>query len=193
MTVGFPVSNNIMLLVTGEPTVIDRRCGNDTLVACERFSWTIGAMIDWSIPWWGWITFGVALALLELASPGGFYFIFFGVGAAVVGIIAWIGLVEQAWLQFALFSILSLLSSIFFRRPLMNHFGPKYPEKDVDTLIGETATAIDSIQAKGFGKVELRGAAWTARNNSAAGLKRGERCTVERVDGLSLWVRKEDG
>jgi len=36
----------------------------------------------------------------------------------------------------------------------------------VDSLVGEAATVIDSIEAGGFGKVELRGTAWNARNSS---------------------------
>jgi membrane protein implicated in regulation of membrane protease activity len=40
------------------------------------------------------------------------------------------------------------------------------------------------------GKVELRGSSWSARSARAA-LARGQRCRVERVDGLTLWVRPE--
>lgn len=45
-------------------------------------------MIEWLIPWWGWFIVGFALLLLELSSPGGFYFLFFGVGAISVGAVA---------------------------------------------------------------------------------------------------------
>jgi len=38
----------------------------------------------------------------------------------------------------------------------------------------------------------LRGTAWNARNSSDRILVRGERCKVQRVDGLSLWVNKEE-
>jgi membrane protein implicated in regulation of membrane protease activity len=61
----------------------------------------------------------------------------------------------------------------------------------VDSLVGETALVLDDIPASGFGKVELRGTAWNARNGGSASLSRGQRCTVERVEGLSLWVRPQ--
>jgi hypothetical protein len=149
-------------------------------------------MIEWMIPWWGWFTFGFILLLLELVSPGGFYFLFFGVGAISVGILAWVPVVEEAWVQLTVFSIVSIIASLLFRRRLLERFGPKSADIAVDSMIGEAATVIDNIEAGGFGKVELRGTAWNAKNSGDRMLARGERCKVQRVDGLSLWVNKEE-
>jgi membrane protein implicated in regulation of membrane protease activity len=154
-----------------------------------RNSRTMSSFFD--ISWWGWMLFGILLALLELASPGGFYFIFFGVSAVVVGLLTWLGLTVEPWVEITLFSIFSILASVLFRKRLLARFGPKAPDVPVDSLVGETATALDEIQASSFGKVELRGSAWNARNSGDAALSRGQRCRVERVDGLSLWVKAE--
>ncbi len=35
--------------------------------------------------WWYWVVLGLLLTGLELATPGGFFVIFFGVGALLVG------------------------------------------------------------------------------------------------------------
>ncbi len=40
-------------------------------------------------------------------------------------------------------------------------------------------------------KAELRGVPWSARAASGIALRKGQRCRVERVDGLTLWVRAE--
>jgi inner membrane protein len=149
-------------------------------------------MIEWTFPWWGWFTFGFILLLLELSSPGGFYFLFFGVGAISVGILAWLTIVNEAWVQLTVFSIVSIIASLLFRKRLLARFGPKQGDIVVDSMVGEAAMVLDNIEAGGFGKVELRGTAWNARNNSVRMLARGERCKVERVDGLSLWVTKEE-
>jgi len=149
-------------------------------------------MIDWMIPWWGWFIFGFLLLLLELASPGGFYFMFFGVGALGVGVLAWTAILQEAWVQLTFFSILSIVSSLLFRKRLLSRFGAKMGDGLVDTLVGEIATVIDDIAGSGFGKVELRGTAWNARNSGNGMLVRGQRCRVEKVDGLSLWVRREE-
>jgi len=145
--------------------------------------------MDWTISWWAWVLLGLALALLELTTPGGFYFIFFGIAAVCVGALSWAGLISETWLQFMVFSILAIVASLLFRRPLMQRFGPKAPEIPVDTLVGETAMALDDIEIDGFGKVELRGSAWNARNSGGQKVMRGQRCTVDRVDGLLLWVK----
>ena len=149
-------------------------------------------MTDWlNSPWWGWTVFGILLALLELASPGGFFFLFFGASAVLVGALAWTGLVAEPWVQVTFFSIFSVVASLLFRKPLMARFGPRTPDIPVDSLIGETATVLDDIPVNGFGKVELRGSTWSAKNNGDQILARGQRCRVERLDGLSVWVRAE--
>jgi inner membrane protein len=40
-----------------------------------------------------------------------------------------------------------------------------------------------------MGKVELRGSSWSAQNVSPSPLTSGQRCRVEKVDGLMLLVR----
>ena len=41
--------------------------------------------------WWYWMVLGLLLLGLELATPGGFFLLFFGVGALLVGGLAIIG------------------------------------------------------------------------------------------------------
>jgi hypothetical protein len=145
--------------------------------------------MDWNVPWWAWIIVGFALALLEMATPGGFYFLFFGLGAFGVGVLSWTGVVQEPWLQLMMFSVFSVGSSLLFRKPLLERFGPKSPQHPVDSIVGETALALGDIEVNGFGKVELRGTSWNARNGGEQKVNRGQRCTVERIEGLSLWVR----
>jgi membrane protein implicated in regulation of membrane protease activity len=40
-----------------------------------------------------------------------------------------------------------------------------------------------------MGRVELRGTVWSARNTGDAAIHAGQRCSVERVDGLTLDIR----
>ena len=37
--------------------------------------------------WWIWILLGLLLCVAELTTPGGFYILFFGIGAVIVGIL----------------------------------------------------------------------------------------------------------
>jgi membrane protein implicated in regulation of membrane protease activity len=140
--------------------------------------------------WWLWVLLGLGLFLLEMGTPGGFFAIFFGVAAVVVGGLAWPGWAGPAWLQWLLFSAISVVGLLLFRRPLMRHFKLDR-SKLVDSLVGEVAVVLEEVSPGGVGKAELRGTSWTARSHSSASLARGRRCTVERVEGLTLWIRAE--
>jgi len=140
--------------------------------------------------WWIWILLGLLLVLAELVTPGGFYFMFFGIGAVVVGVLAGFGAAGPLWFQFILFSILSLVTLWLFREKLLE-LTEGVAVQNVDSLIGETAVASDQIAVNGIGKAEMRGTSWSARNVGDQPLKRGERAKVERVEGLTLIVRPE--
>jgi membrane protein implicated in regulation of membrane protease activity len=137
--------------------------------------------------WWIWLLLGLVLFLTEVVTPGGFYFIFFGVGALVVGVLAGFELAGPLWFQWMLFSTVSVVALWLFRERLVAMM--RMPDNtEVDTLIGETAIVSAEIPAGGVGKAEMRGTSWNARNIGGKALARGERCKVERVEGLMLWV-----
>jgi inner membrane protein len=142
------------------------------------------------MPWWLWMLFGLVLLIVEVQLSGGFYLMFFGIGALCVGFLVAIGLAEADWLQWLLFSILSVVTLAFLRRPIMMRLAPAGSDR-VDSLVGETATASEDIPSGGVGKAELRGTTWTARNSGTALLAKNTRCRVERVDGLTIWIRPE--
>jgi len=64
-------------------------------------------------------------------------------------------------------------------------------QPSIDSLIGETCVAVEDMAINAVGKAELRGTSWTARNAGDKPLARGQRCTVERVEGLTIFVRAE--
>ncbi|HXG52989.1 MAG TPA: NfeD family protein [candidate division Zixibacteria bacterium] len=140
--------------------------------------------------WWLWILFGLLLLGAEIVTPGGFYIIFFGVGALVVGALAGFEAAGPLWFQFLLFSALSLCALWLFRGKLVE-MARGESCGDVDTLVGETAVVTEEIPRNGVGKAELRGTSWSARNVGDGALARGARCRVERVEGLTIFVRGE--
>lgn len=143
--------------------------------------------------WWHWIVVGLLLVLGELASAGGFYIIFFGISALLVGILSAFGAAGPAWFQVFLFTILSIGSLVIFRSRLIQwlQIDPQRPA--VDPLIGEIGMAVEDIPAGGVGRLELRGTAWSARNATSSPLVRGTRCRVVRVEGLMVHVVPEGG
>jgi membrane protein implicated in regulation of membrane protease activity len=139
--------------------------------------------------WWLWLLLGLVLAALELASTGGFYLIFFGVSAMFIGLMAAIGLGGPLWLQWLVFTILSVVLLLAFRRPILRMMNVE--TEPVDALVGQFAITQDVIQPGAIGRAELRGSSWSARNLHSAELARGQRCRVERVDGLMLFLLPE--
>jgi hypothetical protein len=142
--------------------------------------------------WWYWLLLGLVLVALEMASAGGFYIIFFGVAAIVVSVLATTSFAAPAWLQWLLFSVLSVASLLLFRNPLMRKLNLGGGPPDIDTLAGETGTALEHMSVGATGRVELRGTTWTARNTGAIPLPRGHRCVVERTERLTLLVKAEE-
>ena len=144
-----------------------------------------------TIEWWHWLVLGLILVALELAASGGFYVIFFGIAALAIGGLRVLDIAEPAWLQVLLFSVLSVGSLMFFRRPMLRWLQLDAYAGDVDSLVGEVATAIDDILPGAIGRAELRGSAWTARNRGAVILHKGQRCTVVSVDGVTIFLEPE--
>lgn len=141
--------------------------------------------------WWHWIVLGLVLAGLEMASAGGFFIIFFGAGAIVVGLLTAADLAGPLWMQWLLFSVLSLVALALFRNPVLRRMRAGMPSGPVDALTSDIATTIEDIAPGAVGRAELRGSAWSARNVGAAPLRKGQRCTVQRVDGLMLHITAE--
>ena len=141
--------------------------------------------------WWLWVLMGLALLAAELFTPGGFYVLFFGVGAVVVGVLVGVGLVGPPWTEWLIFSVVSIVSLLLFRRPVLAWFRLGDRDHEIDRLEGELVVPAEDLAPGAVGKAELRGAVWTARNADERSLARGQRCRVAKVDGLTLWIRAE--
>jgi membrane protein implicated in regulation of membrane protease activity len=143
------------------------------------------------ILWWYWIVLGLLLIALEMTASGGFYIIFFGIAALVVGLLSLFDLAGPESVQLFLFSGLSIGSMLLFRSRLLTwlQIDPQSPV--VDTLVGSIGTASEDLEPGQVGRVELRGTAWSARNDTHGTLTQGTRVRVVKVEGLMLHVKAE--
>lgn len=139
--------------------------------------------------WWMWVVAGLVLLVGEILTPGGFYLVFFGAGALLVGLVKLAGLHPGLATEGLLFAAFSVAGLLIFRKPLLQRFRKLTPTSDVDNLTCEIASAMEEIPGLGMGKVELRGTSWNARNLGEVPIPKSTRCRVERVDGLTLEVR----
>ncbi len=142
--------------------------------------------------WWVWVLVGLALLVAEVALPGGIIMLFFGVAALVVGALVAAGLGGPIWVQWLLFSVLSIVSLVTLRGPILKKMGARSrPDDPVDSLVGQAVVLLDDLAPGNEGKVELRGTSWTARNVGTLPAAKGQQCIVDRVEGLKLFIRSE--
>jgi len=143
------------------------------------------------MPWWGWIVVGGVLLAAELfVVPTDFFLVFLGVAAILVGGVAWLAPGLSASAEWALFAALAIALLVGFRRRLKARMAGAPPPRVDDTLVGERGVAQAGIAASGEGRIELRGTTWSARNLGEVAIEPGTSVRVERVEGLTLCVRK---
>ncbi len=140
------------------------------------------------MPWWAWLVLGFVLLASELASPSGFYLLFAGIGAIIVGLLGLGELSGPPWAQWLLFTLISVLSVVTLRSRMARSFNRADAMVD-DSLVGKTVTLTDRIEAGGVGRGEHRGSVWTVQNLGSQALEAGARCTVDEVNGVTLVVR----
>jgi membrane protein implicated in regulation of membrane protease activity len=139
--------------------------------------------------WWVWVLFGIGLLVIEMITPGGLFALFFGVSALCVAILAALGAPDVAqWLSFTAISLVLLAT---LRRTLQERLMRAPSNVVVDSLVGQEVVLLGDLAPGGEGQAELRGVPWSARASGGTVLSKGQRCRVERIDGLTLWVRAE--
>ena len=141
--------------------------------------------------WWYWVVLGLALVVIEIATPGVLLTVFFGVAALLLGVLELLGIIERDLVQWILFPILSVAALFLFRKPLLGMIRRQEGPDAVDSLIGEVAFAADAIPPGAYGRAELRGSTWTARNLDSIPLVAHQRCRVVAIRGLELDIRSD--
>ncbi|MEZ5399786.1 MAG: NfeD family protein [Bryobacteraceae bacterium] len=145
-------------------------------------------MIDLSIPWWAWVGGGLLLMAAETTVPTSFYAFFFGVAAVITGGVVAAGLAPSFEAQ-GITLVIVAIAAVMVRRPIIQRFQLQPETREIDTLVGETAIALETLNPDEVGKAELRGTAWNARNVGDSPIPAKTRCRVERVDGLTIHIR----
>ena len=142
--------------------------------------------------WWAWALAGIACMVMEVHLTHDFSLFCIGVAAFIMTALAALGLGLPEWSQWLLFAALSIAVLLGVRKPLLGRFKPhRGANADFDYLVGEIATPADDLPTSGLGQAELRGSIWTVRNADSVLLRKGQRCRVMSVEGLTLWIAAE--
>ena len=140
------------------------------------------------ITWWMWMVAGFAMLATETIVPG-FFLLFFGIGAVFMGFFQLLIPGVALWIELLMFLGVSSIWLALFRRRLIAYMEKKNPPKRVDSIEGETAVALEDLLPNQVGKAELRGSCWSAMNLGEAPIAKGSRGKVERMEGLTLYLR----
>ncbi|HYF37276.1 MAG TPA: hypothetical protein VD994_18385, partial [Prosthecobacter sp.] len=95
--------------------------------------------------WWAWFILGFILLMVEMFTPGGFYFMFFGLGAFTVGAVDLLGLDLPRWTEWVMFTVVSLVSLGALRNKVVERYRPTGGRVDEDSIAGTEALAQEMI------------------------------------------------
>ena len=137
--------------------------------------------------WWVWTLVGFFFLALEFVTTT-MHSAFFAAGAFLVALLIALHAGGPLWAQILTFTVFSLITLLIIR-PIVVQKLKLSQTKIVDTLIGEQAILMQDLPPAEVGRAEMRGSTWNARNIGETTLTRGQRATVEKVEGLVLHVR----
>lgn len=137
---------------------------------------------DWLKPEVIWFAIGFIFLLIEFAAPG-LIIAFFGIGAWTVAVICLLFDISLTT-QLLIFLIISILTLALLRKYFLKVFNLDSIEnqEDFDDFIGKRAVCTVEIKENKPGKVEFKGAGWSAESDSE--IKKGD--AVKIIDRKSI-------
>jgi len=137
--------------------------------------------------WWIWMAIAAFFVIAEIFTMG-FFLLWFGVGAAVAGVLAFLGL-GVGW-QLASFIV---VSGVLFAvsRSFAERFTKKQPPGvGADRFVHKKGVVIEEIDnVKNTGQVRIGKDEWRADSETDEIIAVGKTVEVTRVDGTHLVVR----
>lgn len=145
--------------------------------------------MEFELTYWHWWILGLVLIVLEIFAPGAF-FLWMGISAGVVGVVAFIA-PDLGWeYQFMIFAIFSIISIALWKRfvktgseasdhPTLNRRGEQY--------VGRTFTLQEPI-VNGMGKIKVDDSTWKISGDDC---EAGTRVKVTGIDGTIFKVDRD--
>lgn len=137
---------------------------------------------------WIWIGLIVIFVIVEAATVQ-LVTVWFAVGG-IAGLIAYaFGL--EIWMQILIFAVVSAVA-LAVTRPFVKRFTKERKQPtNADRYIGQEATVTEPISNElSTGAVRIGGLEWTARTVDNSEVDKGERVTVEAIEGAKLLVKR---
>ena len=137
--------------------------------------------------WWIWMAIAAFFIIAEIFTMG-FALLWFGIGAAVAGILALLGL-GLGW-QLASFIVVSGVLFAVSRRFAEKFTKKQPPGVGADRFIQKKGVVIEEIDnLKNTGRVRIGKDEWRADSDTDEVIPAGKTVQVTRVDGTHLVVK----
>ena len=133
-----------------------------------------------------WLSLMVLFLIAEAATVT-VVSLWFAAGALAALAVSLLG--GSAGFQIAVFLVVSAAMLALLRPLVRKYLTPKLTRTNVDSVIGaqgKVTVAIDNVSAEG--QVKLGAMYWTARSTSGAPLAEGTLVTVDRIEGVKVFV-----
>ena len=136
--------------------------------------------------WWVWMVIAALFIIGEIFTAG-FFLLWFGIGAAIAGILALLGF-GAGW-QWGTFIV---LSGVLFgvSRKFAERFTKKQPPGiGADRFIGKKGVVLEEVDnIKNTGRVRVEKEEWRADSETGKVIPVGKMVEVTRLDGTHLVV-----
>lgn len=137
--------------------------------------------------WWIWMIIAAFFVLGEIFTAG-FFLLWFGIGAAIAGLLAMFGL-SFGW-QLGAFVVVSGVLFVVSRR-FAERFSKKQPAGiGADRFIGSRGIVLEEIDNdKNTGRVRLKKEEWRADSETGEVIPAGKKVKVTKMDGTHIVVK----
>lgn len=136
-----------------------------------------------------WLALLVLFAIAEAVTVG-LVSVWFAAGALVALLATFF--TSNIWLQIFLFLVVSAVAMAVLRPLARRYVLPTVVPTNADRVIGRQAVVTEAIDnLNGKGAVVVFGVAWTARSEDGAPIPEGTTVTVNRIEGVKLFVIPE--
>ena len=143
---------------------------------------------------WLWLLAGILLVASELFLPG-LVAVFLGVGAMLVALLRWLGLIDSVVYSFVAWFASSLALLVLVRSTLQRLVPSETSftslEEDVDSF-GSVAEVVETVSPEHTdGRISFQGTTWPATSDSAE-IRPGAKVTILYRESLGWRVRPCD-
>ncbi len=137
--------------------------------------------------WWVWMAIAALFIVGEIFTQG-FFLLWFGIGAAVAGVLAILGL-GVGW-QLGAFVVVSGVLFVVSRRFAEKVSKKQPPGIGADRFVGLEGIVLEEIDnVKNTGRVRVQKDEWRADSETGEIIAEGEQIVVTRLDGTHMVVK----